>query len=475
MADKRISLRDPEGHLFVQDGRILRCVHLSSANQLRDFLASRTASQLIDSGRLVQTKLLNGQKNKLIFIPPIEDFKDTAIFVEHEKIPFPSYPYEWPPEMLHAAGYLTLEIAEMLLGEKMGIKDASPFNVLFRGPNPIFVDLLSFEKRDLQDPIWKACAQFERTFLLPLLVDKYFDISPKQIFMANRDGIDSERVYHLCSPIQKLMPQFLWTVTLPTLLGKRKISSQLSIYKKRPHQEPERAKFILSLLFRRLRRQLAGLWPNHSGKNSLWANYLKSSCYSDEEFSQKCNFVKDALQEYSPKRVLDVGCNTGYFSSIAAKNGASVVAIDNDPVATGMVWRMAKSEQLDILPLVINLATPSPATGWRNKENLSFLDRAQGAFDAVLVLAVVHHLIVGEGIPLIEIIDLLADLTTDLLMIEYVAPDDPMFQHLMRGRDELFKDLNQVAFESALSRHFSILRLLRLGKKNRWLYLLRQK
>lgn len=473
MIENLISLRDPEGRLFIQDGHVLRSVGISSADRLRGFLASTAASQLIDSGRLVRTKILDIPQNRPT--PPVEDTQHSKILLEHERIPFPSYPYEWPPEMLYAAGCLTLEIAEMLLAEGMTIKDASPFNVLFRGPNPVFVDLLSFERRDPRDSVWKPCAQFKRTFLLPLLVNKYFGLGMGQIFMSEREGIEPEKVYRLGNAIQRFMPQFLWSVTLPTWLGRRQRSSRSSIYRKGFYKEPEKAQFILFLLFKRLRRQLGKVAPNNGKKSSLWSNYLGANSYSREEFAQKGRFVEDVLRQYTPKWVLDVGCNTGYFSSVAARCGASVVAIDNDAVATGMVWRMAQSEQLDILPLVINFGQPSPATGWRNGENPSFLDRAQGTFDAVMMLAVIHHFLVREGIPLIEIIRLLADLTTDLLLIEYVAPDDPMFQHLMRGRDELFKDLNQMAFESALSRHFLILRLLRLGKKNRWLYLLRKK
>jgi cyclopropane fatty-acyl-phospholipid synthase-like methyltransferase len=471
--ENRTSLRDPEGHLFIQDGHVLRRVGISSAERLQGFLGSTAACQLIDSGRLVRTNTLNIQENRVI--PPGEDPKDSEILLEHERIPFPSYPYEWPPEMLYAAGCLTLEIAETLLAEGMGIKDASPFNVLFRGPNPVFVDLLSFERRDPRDPVWKPWDQFKRTFLLPLLVNKYFDLGMDQIFMSDREGIEPEKVYRLGNSIQRFRPQFLWSVTLPTWLGRRHRFSGSSIYGKSFHKDPEKAQFILSLLFKRLRRQLKKVAPSQERKNSLWSNYLETNSYSGEEFAQKSRFVEDVLREYSPRWVLDVGCNKGYFSSIAARCGASVVAIDKDPVVTGMVWRMAQSEQLDILPLVINFGQPSPATGWRNGENPSFLDRAQGTFDAVMMLAVIHHFLVREGIPLFEIIHLLADLTTDFLLIEYISPDDPMFKQLVRGREDLFKGLTPPVFESACQQHFVLLEKVKLKNGRRSLYLMRKK
>ena len=113
----------------------------------------------------------------------------------------------------------------------------------------------------------------------------------------------------------------------------------------------------------------------------------------------KERFVQAALEQVRPARVLDVGCNTGHFSALAARAGASVVALDGDAAVAGRVWRRAEAERLDILPLVVNLARPSPATGWRNAECPSFLARAEGHADLVLMLAVLHHLLVTERVP----------------------------------------------------------------------------
>src|SRR5207248_8367298 len=170
-------------------------------------------------------------------------------------------------------------------------------------------------------------------------------------------------------------------------------------------------------------------------RDSIWSSYISNLSYSSEDFREKSELVRTWASDLRPSTVLDVGCNTGHFSEIAAKSGARVVGIDLDPVAVGLTWRRAMAGDLDILPLVINLARPSPATGWRNAEYPSFLQRATGSFDMIMMLAVLHHLLVTDRIPLIEIVDLCAELTNRHLVMEYVSKDDPLFQQLTRGRD----------------------------------------
>ena len=131
---------------------------------------------------------------------------------------------------------------------------------------------------------------------------------------------------------------------------------------------------------------------------------MTSTNYAAEHFKAKERFVEHALSECSPVSLLDVGCNTRHFSLMAARAGARVVFIDYGPAVVNEVWRRACGERLNILPLVVNLTRPTPSVGWRNREFASFLDRARGSFEAVLMLAVMHHMLVTERIPLDEIL-----------------------------------------------------------------------
>ncbi len=375
--------------------------------------------------------------------------------------------------MLHAAAKLTLQLAETLVEEGLGLKDATPYNILFRGPRPVFIDVLSAERRDPSDPTWLAYAQFTRTFLLPLLVNKHFGLSLDKLFTSNRDGLEPEEVYRMCDVWRKLRPSFLMLASLPTWLGAR-AQDKASLYEKRKLSNREQARYVLRSLFKRLRRQLQRLEPAR-GRQSTWSRYTGGDSYTEEGFEAKRGFVESVLAEFRPRNVLDVGCNTGRFSALAATKGARVVAIDADAVAVGECWRRARSEELDILPLVVNLARPSPGLGWRNRECAPFLERVRGKFDALLMLAVLHHVMVSEGIPLEEVLELACDLTTDLLVLEYVNPTDKMFRRIARGRDYLYTGLTREGFEAACRKRFHLVRAEQVPGADRWLYCLRKR
>jgi 2-polyprenyl-3-methyl-5-hydroxy-6-metoxy-1,4-benzoquinol methylase len=475
------SFRDPDGSVVTVNNRVLRFVNRSGERNLNAFLATETARQALAAGQIVST--YQADLNSLASLAPADlralDQGDAdrqlGAVLEHERIAFQSFPYEWAPEMLYAAGVLTLDLAEAALTEGFGLKDATPYNILFRAGKPVFVDLLSFEKRDPADPIWLPYAQFVRTFILPLLAAGELGLRLDQIFLTRRDGLEPEEVYRLCSPARRMRRPFLTLASIPTWLAANSDSGKDSVYKQHQLTNADQAAFVLERLFRRLRHQLGQAKPRRK-KTSTWSDYMASvENFPPNYLWEKEIFLREALSEFKPGRLLDVGCNTGHFSLITARAGTSVVAVDQDPTVIGELWRQAAEQKLDILALVVDLTRPSPGVGWRNSENQSFLERSRSSFDAVLMLALVHHLMVGERIPLAQILSLAAELTSDLLIVEFVAPADPMFRRLLRGRAHLFEGLSNEEFRAACLKDFNIVRSRQLAQTDRWIYLLRKK
>ncbi|HVW09817.1 MAG TPA: class I SAM-dependent methyltransferase [Bryobacteraceae bacterium] len=448
------SFRDPAGSVSVTPDRVLRTVYPEGLDNLRAWLESPAVRRLVDEGRAVATTQV--QANPVV--------------VEHPRIPFISYPWEWPAAMLHAAGLLTLDIADMLLGEDLRLKDGTPLNVLFRGPAPVFIDVLSIQRRAPLDPIWWAAAQFSRTFLIPLLLHQRIGAPIHEMFLFHRDGIPPEDAVRRLPALRRWLPPDLGLVTLPSRAAR---FENADLYRVREARDPGEAKFILGRRFRAFRKQMEKLAPEP--RASAWSAY-ETQCpsYTAPQREARRGFLTKTLEDIRPERVLDIGANAGEFSLLAAKAGARVVAIDSDPETVAALWRSASAAGADVLPLVVDFARPTPPAGWVGREHAGFLDRAAGHFDCVLMLAVMHHLLVSERIPLDQILEAAAGLTTRWLAIEYVGPGDPMFRRLARGREELHEWQTSAVFEECARAHFEI-----AGKFDsaefRAIYLLRRK
>jgi SAM-dependent methyltransferase len=472
------SFRDPDGCVIAADGRILRIASASGLRAVEDLGESFCFRDLQQQHSIPGMEVLDESS--------VRDLRGSSYFdrvyrnaggcavIEHTPVSFQSFPCEWPVEMLHAAGELTLDIAERLLKEGRGLKDANPWNIQFEGPRPVFVDVFSIEPRDPFDPIWLAHDQFVRTFLLPLYAASQLGIDPRRTLDGTADGLEPATVLRWAGLLRGLAPGVFRYVTLPGLLS-RYSSPSGSFYQGRRVSDPGQAVFTLKRAIRALRRALRRFAPREL-RASSWSEYMTKECiYAPVQFQQKQGFVLEALREFRPGAILDLGCNTGFFSLEAARIAKAVVAVDSDPVAVGQCWRQASYHGLPVLPLVVGLSQPTPAAGWRNRERPSFLDRARGRFDAVLMLAVLHHLLVTDRVPLEEIIELLAELSRDLVVVEYVGPADPNFQRIVRGRQALHEGLSSAAFENACAARFHIVRTMPIEGMDRRMYLLRRK
>ena len=441
------TFRDPAGSLQIQPDCVLRSVKPAAAHDLLAFLATPLASDLVSRGRLIPSEIV--------------DSGPDGVELRHPRVSFISYPWEWPDALLVDAGELTLELCIELVGSGWSLKDATPLNVLFEGARPVFVDILSVERLNPASSLWLPYAQFVRTFLLPLVAHTQLGW-PLSATQLRRDGFEPEELYRALNWPRRLRRPVLGAVTLPMLLSRMSGSvapgqTGLESGEKlsRRITSPDINRDVLLRHLRKLRSALHRAAPQK--RSSTWSDYAETAGhYSEAEHVAKRAFVGQALDRVKPETVLDVGSNTGTYSRLAAEAGARVVAIDSDVEALNRIHRQGAASHPSILPLCVDLSFPTPALGWRNRETLSFLDRAEGSFDAVLMLAVIHHLLVSSQIPLDEIAALAARLTRAHLVIEWVPLQDPKFVEILRGRDAIYNHLTEDAFRSAFGAHFTV-------------------
>lgn len=419
------TFRDPAGSLVVERDRAVRTIRPEFREPVFEFQNSEFYRRAVERGDMVPSF--------------VEDGADGLRLI-HPRVRIPAYPWEWTATQWLAAAELTLRLCDEALDDGWILKDATPLNVLFEGARPVLVDVLSFERRDPGNPLWLAYGQYVRTFLLPLLMKKMLQW-PLELTSFKRDGYEPAELYAALSWGRRLSPAALWPVTIPALLDKGK-GGQTGVQKKQPARDPEFTLHALKRTVAGLRKRTRSAMPGSA--SSEWAEYTSTlSHYSAAESEQKRAWIRGLLEELRPAMVLDVGANTGEFSRMAAEAGAQVVALERDADAAERIAQMSVAKGLRIQTIHADLARPTPAVGWENRESSALLPRLEGQFDVVMLLAVIHHLLLLEQIPLRAILELTSRLTTRFAIVEWVPATDPMFVSLMRGRDALYGALSE--------------------------------
>jgi SAM-dependent methyltransferase len=455
------TFRDPGGQLYLTENEALRRIRPQAAAEALQFLASPLRENLERTGDLIATEIADAPLDA----SPVPGAAPGELWLRHPRIDPITYPWEWTQAQWRAAAELTLRLAARAIDAGWTLKDATPLNVVFSGTRPVFVDVLSFERRDPHSSVWLAYGQFVRTFLLPLVAHRHLGWS-LQATLFVRDGYEPGELYRALPKWRRLTPGLMDVVTLAALLeGKSdsdKSGKPRKAEKPRSSTDPELTAHILHKRFARLGKQIRHAAAG-DGK-SQWSRYEQTAThYQPADTDSKQEFVRGVLERLKPARVLDIGANTGTYSLLAASAGAKVVALDSDTAAVASLWRTAAEQRKPITALVANIARPTPAAGWRNREHLSLLDRLWGKSDLVLMLAVIHHLILREQLPLGHIAGLSAGLTRRWLVLEWVPPSDPMFQEWLRGRDDLYGHLSEDDLNRAFAPFFQFVERRELG------------
>jgi SAM-dependent methyltransferase len=452
------SFRDPSAFVFWRDGQPYRQIQHAFAAEWDAFEASPLKPRLIEERRLIR------------YEPVGLDLAATPgahAVIRPERIEFLSYPYEWTFGELREAALLTLDIQLEAIAAGWTLKDASAYNIQFHDARPIHIDSASFEPLEEGAP-WVAYRQFCEQFLGPLALAGRRDVRLSDLLRLGPDGIALDLA-------SRLLPRRTWLdfgllshVHLHARAQRRHAADDGDGSAAR---QAHLSRSRLEGLIRNLRSTVAGLdW--HAG-GTEWADYAEHTSYGQRAAADKDRLVDSFVRELPGRSVWDLGANTGRFSRIAADAGKHVVALDIDPAAAERHFRAVREAgRTDILPLVVDIANPSPALGWAGRERRSLLERADA--DAILALALVHHLAISRNVPLPMVLDLFADLAP-WAIVEFVPKEDPMVRRLLATRRDVFADYDLGAFRAAAATRFEIVHEEPIADSTRVLFLLHRR
>jgi ribosomal protein L11 methylase PrmA len=451
------SFRDPSGFVFWRDGQPYRQIQQTFAAEWDAFQASPLRQHLLDQQRLIRDEPADAA------LAPVPG---AHAVVRPERVEFLSYPYEWTFGELKEAALLTLDIQLEAIAAGWTLRDASAYNVQFHRGRPIHIDSLSFAPLEDGAP-WVAYRQFCEQFLAPLVLIARRDVRLAELLRLNPDGVPLDLA-------SELLPRRTWLSF--GLLTHLHLHARAQVRHAADHDAGQTARQAhisrsrLEGLIANLRSTVAALQWRPAGTE--WADYAENTSYSEQAAVDKDRLVGELVTAVPGDRVWDLGANTGRFSRIAAEAGKRVVALDIDPAAAERHFRVVReAARTDILPLVADIANPSPPLGWAGRERRSLLERADA--DGILALALVHHLAIGRNVPLPMILDLFAELAP-WAIVEFVPKDDPMVRRLLATRQDVFPDYSLEGFRAATTARFEIVREEPIADSPRVLFLLRR-
>lgn len=435
------SFRDPRARVFVGKDRVFRALSDHAADDFRTVRETGLLDDLVREGRLVPFKDATAAADIL----PAGS-ASAAVLLEHEKLPYITYPYEWSFSGLQEAALFHLDLQIRALERRVKLNDASAYNVQFVGPKPIFIDHVSFGPYQ-EGELWIAHRQFCDQFLNPLLLQSRLGIPFNDWYRGALEGIAATHLASALPLSAYLSPALFLHVLLPAHFEKRAARSErieaLARTKSAERRLPSAA---FGRMLRGLRRLIEGLSPKDC--DSPWSRYAEDNTYGEEEAREKMAFVAEFAGRTKPGLVIDIGCNTGLYSQTLLENGGvASLGLEPDSAALDRAFKRARTENLNFLPLYQNVANPSPGQGWNGIERNPLKDRI--AADGILALAIIHHIVIGAHVPMQDALASLLDMAPSGV-IEFVPPSDPQVKRMVASRHGVTHAYSAESFDSVL-------------------------
>jgi SAM-dependent methyltransferase len=438
---------DPHARLFVRSDRILRALKPARAAWYAGLLEQPAVRELMEQGLLIDTRKSDAT------------FEGFPVVLEHPRLTFVNYPFEWTASMLKAAALTMLRVNLRLIEDQCMIYDPHSWNVMFDGPRPLFIDFTSIVPlpADGKHPemVW-----FERYFLAPLrLMAKGYPAIARALLRDNLGPSDDGLARSIIIDDRKHRHRPFVRRELGRLLD----ATRLCLREAAGHfrnRLTAREKLDTAPGMRAMIEEIEAL--DVSPPKGQWSEYYaghnvlpvfdgsRAALDAIRNSTPKHQLIDRILATQRPATVLDMGCNNGLYSQMAAAHGASVAGIDTDEHALDVLYASALKSGASIVPYFANALAPCEAVSLALKPMPRLMERVRSDF--VLCLALVHHLLFSRvQLSFEHVAELLATYTRRELLVEFIPPEDAPLRSVYPHPPDWY---SLAGFESALRRYF---------------------
>ena len=338
-----------------------------------------------------------------------------------------SYCYEWCPEMWKAGALYLTRLLEELARFQLTIEDLLPHNLVFDGPQPVYINPATFSHLT-SDNFGHAINSLSEFFLYPITLSSSGKSHlARRLLRGVTEGIKANDFVEL----QELAARIsTWAKTMSPLECLRELQNEVE---RMPINDAE----------------------------SEWSNYTNGNAplIPEKNWSQKQHQVHRVLSEHRPRSVLDLACNVGWYSKLAATMVPDVIAADFDETCVNRLYRSVQSKGDGILPVLMNVIDPSPGFGVGNSWLLPASQRFQS--DLVLALAVSHHLVFSNPkLTFEQLVHAFDPFVQRWLLIEWIPFDSPGMIYSTYDRPESARWYDLESFVAAFAKRFSAMTVL---------------
>lgn len=373
--------RDPNGRTFEFEGGIYRAIYPGKVAHVRHLFESGLVAQFVERGWLIESEMT------ALEVPGY------ALVLRHRRAPFAfaTGSHQWTRSLLLDAARVYIDFNLALAAHGLSLVDGHSGNFAqVDCCRPVWLDFGSIVP--LTDPAAGLNALLKH-FINPLKLLSRSAVAGRMArTMIREGGIADAELLGLAARPERILRLFLRAA--PAIVERVRFARGGDLVQQR-RRRLEIAREHLPARF----PVISTKWTGYDKSGALPANY--------DGLGPRRAAVLAIMQRLRPRQVIDLACNAGFFSFMAARQGAEVFAVDFDEGAIEKLYELARGcgERLSVTSACADLTRP-----------IAVKPQAE----LVLALALTHHIALTQNFPWSYIAENLAGYSSRALVVEYM-------------------------------------------------------